>query len=206
MIVVGILGYSRSGKDTLADLLVQRHGFVKLSFAAQLKDMLRVLDPYIEAWDGGIRLTQAEGQGLTEDDIKEHFPEYRRLLQVLGTDCIRALDPGFWVRAVADNLMYQAPDARIVIPDVRFPNEADFVKKGVTEDDHYATVPGEKFSGRLWRVHRPLRTEKDVHPSETGVDRIKTDETIHNNQGIGELIPLVDSLARTLVSDHRRES
>lgn len=39
--IVGLLGLAGSGKDTVADLLVQEHGFAKLAFADPLKRICR---------------------------------------------------------------------------------------------------------------------------------------------------------------------
>jgi hypothetical protein len=37
-LVVGVLGFKGSGKDTVGDYLVQKHGFARDSFANPLKD------------------------------------------------------------------------------------------------------------------------------------------------------------------------
>jgi hypothetical protein len=39
--LLGINGFAQSGKDTMADRLVEEHGFTKVSFAAPMKEMLR---------------------------------------------------------------------------------------------------------------------------------------------------------------------
>ena len=143
MQVVGLTGFAGAGKSTVAEYLVKEHGFTRLSFAAPLKKMLRTLDPMLsytlpfggtkeEATESALRLSEAidlyEGDEVA---IKESGwgPEYRRLLQVLGTDCIRAVDEDFWVNAAASQMDDQ--DRNYVFDDVRFPNEA-FVISGIT--------------------------------------------------------------------------
>jgi len=39
--LIGINGYARSGKDTMADRLVEKHGFKKVSFAEPMREMLQ---------------------------------------------------------------------------------------------------------------------------------------------------------------------
>lgn len=131
MILIGLTGYARVGKDTVADYLVSEYGFTKLSMAAPLKRMLRTLDPWIaqpggrepirvselwEALDGDENAIKSSGYGL----------EYRRLLQQLGTDCIRAIDEDFWVKAMVQEIEESGAD-RAVIPDIRFPNEGELI-------------------------------------------------------------------------------
>jgi deoxynucleotide monophosphate kinase-like protein len=52
----------------------------------------------------------------------------RKILQHVGTDIFRAIDPQHWVKKAREALAAN-PDARFVIPDLRFPNEADIVRE-----------------------------------------------------------------------------
>lgn len=125
--IIGLTGLAGSGKSTAAEYLVRYHGFTRQGFAWPLKTMLRTLDPILGLYDGnvdnGYRLSELGN--LAETEIKARFPEYRRLLQVLGTDCIRAVDPDFWVKAAMKDL---DPGKNYVFDDVRFPNEAEAIK------------------------------------------------------------------------------
>lgn len=51
----------------------------------------------------------------------------RAMLQHYGTEYRRASDPDYWVKRFAEELVYRSPDVALVT-DVRFPNEADFIK------------------------------------------------------------------------------
>lgn len=55
MDLIGLSGAKRSGKDTLAQMLVNERGYVKYSFAEPIKRMLLDLDPFL---DGPISLAQ----------------------------------------------------------------------------------------------------------------------------------------------------
>lgn len=142
-IILGLTGSARSGKTTIAEHLRDAHGFRILSFADPLKKMLRTLDPMIgveeeyehpgfpeESISYPVHLSDflEDDQwipGVDEDRIKNDYPEYRRLLQVLGTDCIRALEPNFWVDRLWEQLDLELAEGNsVVIPDIRFPNEA----------------------------------------------------------------------------------
>lgn len=174
---IGITGLAGSGKSTVADHLVAEHGFTRMSFAAPLKAMLRTLDPLLGNTITGrslIHPTRLSELTQTEAEIKvsPFGPEYRRLLQVLGTDCIRAVDEDFWVRAA----LAQVTADRVVFDDVRFPNEAAAM-------------------GLLWNVRRPdLQT--GTHASEQHAGRLGEHHVIHNNGTPEQLRRFVDQLIK----------
>lgn len=127
MQLIGLTGFEGAGKSTAAQYLVERHGFTRVSFAAPLKRMVLALDPYVSSSfdDQFYRVSEIlDTHGETE--AKKLFPEYRRLLQVLGTDCIRSEQEDFWIRAAERQLT--DPEGKYVFDDTRFPNEAQFIK------------------------------------------------------------------------------
>lgn len=169
--IVGLNGFARSGKDTVADQLVERHGFTKLSMAGPLKTMLRTLDPTLMNTEAGVATRLSGLHRMTEDELKAsvYGAEYRRLLQVLGTDCIRAIDPDFWVKAM-DKAVRGAE--RVVIPDVRFPNEAEWVRSQ---------------GGIVIEILRPGVGPANGHASENRLERHLVDCTVHNNGTVEDL-------------------
>lgn len=176
--VIGLTGYAASGKSTVANYLVEQHGFTRVSFAAPLKKMLRTLDPIMGYEDFGdegvvrgsvhpVRLSDLFKYKWTEATIKAddmYGPEYRRLLQVLGTDCIRSVQEDFWVKAAEK----QMPDstANYVFDDCRFPNEADFIKSLNPEG--------------LWHIGRAGIHAANDHPSEQHAGRMGEAHWIEN--------------------------
>lgn len=161
MRVVGLTGYAGVGKSTVAEYLVEKHGFTRLSFAAPLKKMLRTLNPIVGSslvlHEGGPRsITLADVFARNDNSelqvkASTYGDEYRRLLQVLGTDCVRAVDESFWIRAAVAQMTDDVA-GRYVFDDVRFPNEAD-------------TIKGYSYAG-LWKIDAPGIHAANGHASE----------------------------------------
>ena len=149
MKVIGLSGYARTGKDTVAQILASEHGFTRIGFADALKEVMLRLDPYVTT--AGTRLSTIVGSYGWER-AKDNFPEVRRLLQAHGAAVRDVVDPDVWVRALTMKL---DPYGRYVIPDVRFPNEKAAV---------------ERLGGRTVRVIRPDYGPVNGHISETALD------------------------------------
>lgn len=185
-ILVGLTGYARHGKGAVAAHLVEHHGFVKMSFADELKAMALRIDPVL-AYNGDtpVWLSDAlENVEHREDALKEYYPEYRRFLQRLGTEGIRSVDPEFWVKRLADRILaHRAEDenSRIVVDDVRFPNEAALFLD-------------------LWRVSRPdYHIEGDAHLSERFVGMMDENRHLKNSGTLEDLGILVDAVVKPLL-------
>ena len=43
MTIVSICGFQGSGKDTIANYLIEKHGFIKISFAGAIKDIASIM-------------------------------------------------------------------------------------------------------------------------------------------------------------------
>lgn len=155
--VVGISGLARAGKDTAADQLLERSlGYVRLTFAQALKALAHdLLDKDTRTlWGGHFVLPQTHVRqvpahkvldtldelcvGLTAEDIDQKTEAGRKLLQYLGTEVARELiKDTFWVDNLEERVAsvfgfhYRiAPAAwRIVVSDVRYRNEAEWVRR-----------------------------------------------------------------------------
>ena len=75
--IVGLSGYARSGKDTIADYLVENHGFIKLSFATPMRQALYNLDPEITDLSGLIYGFRQAVNLFCWEDMNAYFPSYR---------------------------------------------------------------------------------------------------------------------------------
>lgn len=107
---IGLCGYMRSGKSTVADYLEDRHGYRRLGFAVALKEEV------------------ARGVGCSVDELNEEplHSQVRPVLQVWGTEFRRRQDPEYWVKRAAIKIDLTKPP--IVFDDVRFLNEIEMLR------------------------------------------------------------------------------
>jgi hypothetical protein len=121
-LVVGMIGKAGSGKDTVGDYLVEEFGFFRSSLAAPLKACIKtmfMLDHHT--------VYDREARELPLDD----FPDWsvRKLLQFVGTELFRNnFDQDVWVKLLKRQIR-QCDLSRVVVTDVRFPNELNGIKK-----------------------------------------------------------------------------
>lgn len=133
---IGITGWATSGKDEVANVLVEKFGYVKVSWASALRRDMEVLNPIVDydaptqgnAGSGLIRYNDAIDQ-LGYVEAKARYPEVRRLLQMYGTDVHREIDVDYWVKrtlmSAPPSCLNHDDDGNSVFPDTRYPNEAD---------------------------------------------------------------------------------
>lgn len=199
--LLGLLGKKRTGKNTAAKHLA-RFGYKEAAFADPLRDMALAIDPVVgttrDAETGDTRLLYYS-EALTiygYEKAKEHFPEFRRFLQRLGTEGVRdvlgrqyglrdLIGGDVWpVLAELRIIKAQGKGESLVFTDVRFPNEAALI---------------ERHDGYTVRVERPgIAPTGDNHPSETALDDYTPLRTIINPStptGMSEAVDeLIDSL------------
>ena len=180
--IIGLSGYAQSGKDTVAELLCLNYGFTRVAFADGIRDAIYRLNPYI------INDGLGDGDWRVADDVDEHgwemakqHPEVRRLLQVLGTEVGREMfGEDVWINKAFKHI---EDDQRIVIPDVRFPNEANAViNKG----------------GQVWRINRHNHAPVNGHKSEHAMDNFMFKHVLYNDGTLDELSDEVFMLAKQL--------
>ncbi len=131
MTLIGVGGYAFSGKDTLADLLVERHGFYKTYMSKPLEQALLALDPLVPKQhstrfgEEAIERYSEQHRALGYDRSKEN-PEVRRLLQRLGTEVGRNMfGESVWVDAMLRDV---AGHERAVVTGIRFRNELEAIQ------------------------------------------------------------------------------
>lgn len=115
MRLIGIAGKARSGKDTTAKYLLNKLGgnWSTASFADPMKAMLNAIDVD----------TSDEAKDLPSN---QYGVSTRHMLQTLGTEWGRNLiDSDFWVDVFANMNARQC----VIVPDVRFENEADLIRE-----------------------------------------------------------------------------
>lgn len=190
MEIIALSGYARSGKDEAANVLINDFGFTRVAFADKLRDVLYQLNPIVTQTSRKLRLTPDSDEislvknSFVQDVIDEHGwegykstpygTEIRRLLQRLGTEAGRqTMWDSIWIDAAFANV---DEDAKVVVTDCRFPNEAQAVKDR---------------GGRVLRISRagvgPAVTEDGkIHASETSLDNWAFDYQLFNNGTLEE--------------------
>lgn len=174
MIIIGLTGAATSGKGLVSARLQDRHGFTVSRFAEPIKAMLAV------------------GLGLTHEQLdgaEKHLPipelgglTTRHLMQTLGTEWGRIrVHSDLWVNAWRRIV----PDVdRLVVDDVRFPNEALAIRG---------------MGGVIWRVDRPSVPVMN-HVSERSMREIAVDGTIQNTTTIAALHAATDATVEAFLA------
>lgn len=200
MKIIGVCGLIGGGKGTVADILVNNYGFHKYSFADSLKDMVAT----VFGWQRHL----LEGDTKESREWRERVDEWwaarlaipnltpRWVLQYWGTDVCRVnFHQDIWIASV-ENKLSRAKNSsakynNIVIPDTRFPNEINMIRK---------------LGGEVWGVRRGEDPDwmikliqygeqpNDIHPSEWSWVRENLDQLINNDGTIAELEEKVKSL------------
>lgn len=181
--LIAFTGKAGAGKTTAAQALVDRFGYVRIGFADPLKTMVRALLVHLGAHP---ETAKAAASGALKPTPTAYLNGHtaRHAMQTLGTEWGRvAMGVDFWVNALAHRLGY-APSQKFVIDDLRFDNEAEFVRaKGgwVIEVRDAATPQATRWP----------------HASERGIDRDLIDKIVMND-GDEFFCPQVCRLAREL--------
>lgn len=169
---IGLSGWARSGKDTVADILVKNSDYTKVSFADPMREALLRLNPDITYGDmRNIPLATAIRNPSSWEYVKQFSPEIRPLMQRLGTEVGRDMfGENFWVDLAIDRI---EDGSKVVFADVRFPNEARAVKS---------------LGGEVWRIMREGVMPANDHISEHALnDYHDFDRLILNNGTLEDL-------------------
>jgi hypothetical protein len=185
-LIIGITGLARSGKDTLADMLMEHLSSVstpivlpmdtdsgsrwtRYSFATPIKEMLEA------------------GLGLVDKDVKTEQlygseVTYRKLAQTLGTEWGRdIIRSDLWthiagLRNIGKNL---------ILSDVRMENEAQWIR-----DQGGAVI-------HLIRPQQEIIPES-YHKTEAGIKCLRGDFRVYNTGGKGALWTSAKAVANEL--------
>ncbi|WP_369933913.1 adenylate kinase [Xanthomonas tesorieronis] len=168
MKIIGIAGKAGSGKDTLAGYLVANHGFVRVALADPLRRFVSDIT--------GLSMDE-----LTAGPMKEAPLQWlggtspRRLMQTVGTEWGRdMIDRDLWLKVARRRI--EAADAAgatgVVIPDIRFENEAMLVRG---------------MGGEVVVVERPDVAAVTTHSSERPLASGCVDSVIPNDGSLRDL-------------------
>ena len=215
--IIGIVGFIGSGKDTVADYLVNFHGYKRESFANSLKDAVsQVFGWPRELLEG--RTKESREWRETRDEwwskrLKQDItPRY--VLQYWGTEVVRkGFHDDMWVASLEHRLLNSQND--IVITDCRFPNEIKAIraaggrviriKRGpepVWFNDARSMNKGPSRN-MSWALSKHNIEELGIHASETAWVGQKFDATLNNDGTIEELYHQIE---REITNDLVRNS
>ena len=169
--LIGFAGKARSGKDTAGKYLVDNYQFVRYSFAQPLKDGAKAM----------FNLTDEQIENK-EKVIEPWGRSPRELYQLLGTDVARSIDKRVWIKN-AEMFVRKHPGFSVVITDVRFSNEAEWIRsKG----------------GVVIYLDSKTRgiTNHTGHSSENGLNGDDIDLVIENDGTINQLYEKIENLRR----------
>jgi hypothetical protein len=176
--LIAFFGPKGCGKSTAAKYLTDRRSFVGHKFAATLKNMLYELGIGREHIEGQLKETPC-------DLLCGKTP--RHAMQTLGTQWGRELiGDNFWVGIWSKDvqtLFKRHHD--VVTDDLRFPNEADAVRK---------------LGGTIVRLYGRNDAHGDKHESEGHYDKLQFDYVIHNRGTIMDLHSAIEELLHDLDS------
>ena len=201
--IIGICGFIGSGKDTVADYLVNFHEFRRESFASTLKDAVAA----VFGWDR----TLLEGRTKEAREWREQIDPWwatrldmptltpRWVLQYWGTEvCRKAFHDDIWIASLENKLRNSRDN--VVISDCRFPNEIQsirdaggqivWVQRGELPDWYDTAIAANR--GHNWAV-QDLKM-RQIHASETAWVGTEFDSVIDNNRTIDDLYKQASSL------------
>ena len=201
--IISISGLIGSGKDTIAEYLVAKHGFKQESFAGNLKNAIST----IFNWDRELLEGKTELGREWRDTIDKWWSTRlgipnltpRWVLQHWGTEvCRNGFHDDIWIASLENKLRESTQD--IVISDCRFPNEISMIKGlgGTTVQVSRGDRPQWYDIARAANVgdgsvyHQQLLAEMKIHKSEWAWVGTKFDITVTNDGPKEELYSCIE--------------
>lgn len=176
--VIGLCGRRRAGKDTVANILEELHGYENVKISQDLKDALKVIFGFSgEQIECGLKDQIDDRWGISP----------RQAMQFIGTEVmqysINDLLPNvgrkFWIKGCINKHIIPFETKLVVLSDVRFLHEYDELKK------HFA---GDFMVIRIDRGLADANALVDEHVSEKEFLNIPCDTTIRNDGTYEDLV------------------
>ena len=210
--IIGLIGFIGSGKDTVADYLVEKYNFERLSFAGTLKDAVAA----VFGWNREM----VEGKTKEAREWREQVDPWwaerlgisklspRWVLQQWGTEvCRQNFHDDIWIASLEHQLI--TTEKNIVISDCRFPNEINAIRTqgGTVGRVFRGSNPSWYKTAELANsITNPQNKEEyarvgaarhqlgllNVHPSESAWIGSAMDFEIDNNHSLEDLYKTVD--------------
>ena len=205
--IIGIVGFIGSGKDTVADYLVNFHRFKRESFANSLKDAVSV----VFGWDRELLEGRTNQSRIWRETKDEWWSKRlgcdvtpRWVLQYWGTEVVRKhFHDDMWIASLENRLRSSKDD--IVITDCRFPNEIKAIRSAggqvvriirgpepVWFDDAKSMNKGPSRN-MSWALSKQKIEKLGIHASETAWVGQKFDVVLNNSGTLEELYQQIET-------------
>ena len=180
--IISLCGYKGSGKDTVANYLVDKYNYKHYKISDKLKEIIKIL------FD------------LSDNDLEQKKEEVndkwnttpRRLMQFIGTDMFQYklqellpnINRDFWIKSLfTEDLMNKINNEnyKIVISDLRFLHE-------------YEIISNLYVSYSILKVKNNRIEQNDTHISENEFNEININGIIQNDSNLETLYNNIDNI------------
>jgi hypothetical protein len=212
MKIIGIVGLIGSGKNTVADMILEHRPGAEIdSFARSLKDAAAVIFGWPRHMlEGDTKESrewreQVDGWWANELGIPDFTPRFA--LQYLGTDVMRNhFHTDIWLMSLKRRVMQRSEYT--VIADCRFKNELDFIRKMngtlIRVDrgprPEWYEIAKDANAGQRLAQELMETTYKDVHRSEWDWIGTPVQCIIPNNGSLEQLDTKVKNIVDSYIS------
>jgi hypothetical protein len=163
--VIGLVGRSRVGKDTVADYILSKYRcYLKVRLAQPIKDAVCALY--------GFTFQQIEGPEKEEHDPKWDITPRQAMVHMTQTT-MNLMGHDFFTRRLFDHYTTQS----IIIPDVRYEHDIHKIHS---------------LGGIVIKIERPNNPIQ--HDFEKKIDVIQGDYTIRNQGTLEDLYQQIDTI------------
>lgn len=182
--VIGLCGRRRAGKDTVAGILDELHGYENVKISQDLKDALKILFGF----------SNDQIESCLKDQVDERWGiSPRQAMQFIGTEVmqynINGLLPNmgrkFWIKGCINKHILPFEDKLIVLSDLRFLHEYEELKHTFLES--FIVI-------RIDRDATNIDSLVDEHVSEKEYLNIPYDVLITNNGSKDDLVTRVTNI------------
>jgi hypothetical protein len=166
-----LCGFKGCGKDFVANYIHDTCSFEHLKISTKLKDATRLL----------FDITDDQIEGNKKECIDERWNiTPRQMMQFMGTEMfqfkiqelIPECDRNFWIKSFT-NAVKANKNKNIVISDMRFPNEYEYIKKHLITHELIVIRINNNSKKNIYDA-------KDIHVSETEYRQIPIDFQLTN--------------------------
>ena len=209
--IIGVCGFIGTGKDTIADYLVNIHQFRRESFANTLKDAVAS----VFSWDRELLEGRTKQSRAWREQRDEWWSERlgkditpRWVLQYWGTEVFRqGFHDDIWIASLENKMRKTTDD--IVVSDCRFPNEIKAIKRAGgrvirvvrgPDPEWYALAEAVNAGPKhiQWSTSKTQLAKYNIHASETAWVGTDFDAVLDNNGTLDHLYDQINDLVLSL--------